>query len=93
MPSEFMEDPSGRHTSTVQLYDNETQILLGEITEQQLQFLIDYLEEESGSDQDYYIDRATLDMFAEAGADSTLLDVLQQGLGARDAMEIRWSRA
>jgi hypothetical protein len=70
MPPEFLERPSGSHTPTIQLYDNETQILLGEVTEQQLQFLIDHLEEESSTDQDYYINSDTLEMFARAGADT-----------------------
>jgi processive 1,2-diacylglycerol beta-glucosyltransferase len=77
----------------IQLYDTDTQALLGEITEQQLQFLIDQLEEESSTDQDYYIDRPTLDMFAEAGIDPALLALLQQGLGNRAEMEIRWTRS
>jgi len=77
----------------IQLYDNDTQTLLGEITEQQLQFLIDQLEEESGDDQDYYINRTTLEMFAEAGIDPALLALLQRGLGNRADMEIRWTRS
>jgi len=77
----------------IQLYDNNTQTLLGEITEQQLQFLIDQLEEESGDDQDYYINRTTLEMFAEAGIDPALLALLQRGLGNRADMEIRWTRS
>jgi hypothetical protein len=76
----------------IQLYDNDAQTLLGEITEPQLQFLIEQLEEESSTDQDYYIDSATLEMLAEAGAEPALLALLQRGLGARDAMEIRWVR-
>jgi hypothetical protein len=77
----------------IQLYDNDTQVLLGEITEHQLQFLIDHLEEEASDDQDYYINRATLEVFAAAGADPALLDLLRQGLGEKDDMEIRWARA
>jgi hypothetical protein len=50
-------------------------IRLGEITEEQLQFLIDHLEEESSDDQDYYLNRATLEIFEQAGADSALLSV------------------
>lgn len=76
----------------IQLYDNTTQVPLGIITEQQLQFLQDRLEEESSDDQDYYINRTTLETFAQSGADAALLDLLRQGLGDREDMEIRWSR-
>jgi hypothetical protein len=77
----------------IRLYDNDSQTLLGEITEPQLQFLIDQLEEESSADQDYYINRATLEMLAAVGAEPALLALLQQGLGAREEMEIRWVRS
>jgi hypothetical protein len=76
----------------IRLYDNVLQKPLGDITEDQLQFLIDHLEEESSDDQDYYINRATLEMFQQAGADSALIDLLQHGLGDRSDMEIRWER-
>jgi len=91
MPLDSLQDPRKDNTPTIQLYDNELQVWLGEITEQQLQFLIDHLEEESSQDQDYYLNRTTLEMLAEAGADPTLLALLQQGLGDREAMEIRWA--
>src|SRR5207249_4463765 len=45
----------------IQLYDKETGASLGAITEEQLQFLADQLEEESPQDQDYYINEPTLD--------------------------------
>lgn len=76
----------------IQLQDKETGNPIGMITETQLQFLIDQMEEESSSDQDYYIDRDTLDAFAEAGAEAGLMDLLRSAMGDREDMEIRWSR-
>ena len=55
------------------LYDKDTGAWLGTITEEQLQFLIDQLEEESSEDQDYYINEATLEIFEGAGADPALV--------------------
>ena len=75
----------------VVLRDKENGALLGDITDQQLQFLIDQLEEETGSDADYYINEATLEMFAERGIDPQLLAMLQKALGGREDMEIQWS--
>ena len=92
MSLEAFPNASENQASTVKLYDNDTQIQLGEITESQLQFIIDHLEEESSSDQDYYLSGDTLDMFAQAGAEPALLAILRQGLGERNGMEIRWSR-
>ncbi len=76
----------------VKLFDSETSAPVGEITEGQLQFLIDHLEETSDSDQDYYIDRPTLAMLASEGADAELIVVLTKGLGGRDGYEVRWER-
>lgn len=76
----------------VQLYDSESGDPIGTITEAQLQVMIDWLEEESSEDQDYYIDRATLDWFQEQDADPALIDLLRAALGGREGMDIRWAR-
>jgi processive 1,2-diacylglycerol beta-glucosyltransferase len=77
----------------IQLHEKETGVFLGTITDTQLQFLIDQLEEESTDDMDYYIDQATLDLFEEMGAEAALLTLLRQALGTREGIEIVWSRA
>jgi hypothetical protein len=77
----------------IQLHEKETGVFVGTITEAQLQFLIDQLEEESADDTDYYIDQATLDLFEEVGAEADLLALLRQALGTREGIEIVWSRA
>jgi processive 1,2-diacylglycerol beta-glucosyltransferase len=76
----------------IQLHDKETGKFIGTISEAQLQFLIEQLEEESPRDQDYYINRDMLDNFEQAGADPELVRLLRAALGDRQEMEIRWSR-
>jgi hypothetical protein len=77
---------------TVDLVDNETGRSLGRIDETQLAWLADRLERESADDQDYYIDRPTLEMLADQGADAALVDTLTRALGGRENMTVRWSR-
>jgi processive 1,2-diacylglycerol beta-glucosyltransferase len=77
---------------TIKLYDNQTEKQLGELTESQLQFLIDQLEEETTDDQDYYLNPTTLEMLQNAGADADLIKLLRQSLGDEKGVEIRWSR-
>jgi hypothetical protein len=77
----------------IQLHEKETGVFVGTITETQLQFLMDQLEEESADDTDYYIDHATLDLFEAVGAETDLLALLRQALGTRDGIEIVWARA
>src|SRR5205807_8536705 len=83
--------PSG--AAMIKIYDKETNAPLGELSDAQLKFLIDQLEEESLDDWDYYLNVATLDVFQAKGADPALLDQLRQALGAREDMEIRWERS
>jgi processive 1,2-diacylglycerol beta-glucosyltransferase len=76
----------------IELRDKDTGRSLGSISEDQLQFLIDQLEEESAADTDYYINAATLEMFGDNGIDPALLALLRGALGNREDMEIEWVR-
>ena len=76
----------------IQLREKENGAALGTITADDLQFLVDHLEEESEDDRDYYINRPTLEIFREKGANKTLIKLLENALGDRDEMEIEWYR-
>ena len=76
----------------VHLYDAERGTRLGTITDEQLQFLISELEEESRTDQDYYLSAETVAMLEENGADAALVELLRRALGAREGLEVRWAR-
>ena len=76
----------------VKIFNNDTGELIGEITETQLQFLIDNLEEESDDDVDYYINIPTIESFQELGAEAGLIEVLKKGLGNKEDMEIRYEK-
>lgn len=77
----------------IQLRDKETGSLLGSITEEELQFLIDNLEEEWEGDNDYYLNRTTIDLLKENGADERLIELLESALGDREDCEIEWVKA
>jgi processive 1,2-diacylglycerol beta-glucosyltransferase len=85
---------SDRETSLhlIVLYNNETGQLLGTLTEEELQQLVDALEEESETDQDYYIDAVTIDLIADKHGSDHLVQLLRSGLGAAEGVEIRWQR-
>ena len=74
----------------IQLRDKERGEVLGAITEDDFQFLVDNLEEESEDDTDYFINRSTIEIFKEKGANNTLIELLENALGDRDDMEIEW---
>lgn len=77
----------------INLYNKTTGAMLGNLTEDQLKFLIDQLEEESVEDTDYAITDMTLAYFEEQGADPDLEAMLRQALGASDEVIIQWSRS
>lgn len=63
---------------------------IAEITDKQVAFLVEQLEEEHEEDQDYYIDRDTLELMSDNGIDPELLAVLEKALGHDDSMDIAW---
>lgn len=76
----------------VRLYDKSNDNQIGTITDDQLQFLADKLEEESAGDDDYYINRTTVHILEQEGGDAELISVLRSALGEREEMDLRWER-
>ena len=72
------------------LRDIEHDAEIGVITEDQVQFLIDNLEEEGVEDQDYYIDPDCLSFLAENGCDEELFTMLTEALENRVNIDIRY---
>jgi len=77
----------------IQIFDKQTGAELGSVTDDQFQFMADRLEEESAGDDDYYLNRTTVDFFESEGADPALIALLRRALGNGDEAEIRWSRS
>jgi len=61
---------------------------IGEITDVHQSFLVAQLEEADEDDTDYYIDRETIELLSDNGADPELLALLEKGLGDDDNMDI-----
>jgi len=75
----------------ITLYNKDSGAVIGQLSDKQLQDLVDLLVEESAEDQDYYIDATTLDYLAEQGADPALLAMLRPHvLEGEEGMEIEW---
>ncbi|MEJ2283414.1 MAG: hypothetical protein P8X85_07460 [Desulfobacterales bacterium] len=77
----------------IKLSDKESGAPLGTISEEDLQFLIDNLEEEWDEDTDYYLNRTTFEILKDKGAGQSLLDILEPVFKAREDIEIEWSRS
>jgi hypothetical protein len=51
-------------------------------------FLVAQLEEADEDDTDYFVDRETIELLSDNGADPELLAILEKGLGDDDGMDI-----
>jgi len=76
----------------INLSEKGTNKPLGSITQVQLQYLIDQLEEEWLEDNDYAITPMLLEFFESEGADPQLVSVLRDALAGRDEVNIVWSK-
>jgi processive 1,2-diacylglycerol beta-glucosyltransferase len=81
--------PSG---NAVDVYDSASGAVIGQVSDEQLRWLDKHLERESSTDEDYYIDKLTLEMLQDAKGDPALIDLLRRALGDREGMDIRWAR-
>jgi processive 1,2-diacylglycerol beta-glucosyltransferase len=77
----------------IALFDKQTDRKLGELSEGELQFLIDELEEEDRHDRDYFINSATLDYLVSRKATAHLITLLRNALGNSDGADIRWDES
>lgn len=76
----------------INLYEKDTNKSLGQISEAQLQYLIDHLEEEGSEDQDYAVTPLLLEYFEGLGTDPSLISLLKDALGGREEIEIVWDK-
>lgn len=76
----------------IELYNAATGALIGEITEEQLRFVVGELEEESLEDVDYYLSEATVDMMEADRADPALIGLLRQALDDHGEVDVLWKR-
>ena len=74
------------------VYDNDTDELIGALDYYQLQWLRSRLEEESMEDKDYAISSLEISLFESQGAPKELLDVLHKAIGDKDEVTIRWKK-
>jgi len=72
----------------IRLIDKDTGKYLGRITEEDLKFLKENLEEESTTDLDYYINRETLDLLKEKGMNADFAKLIEGAMGESGEIEI-----
>lgn len=76
----------------IDLYIKGSNEILGSITETELQYLEDSLEETSDEDRDYFVDQATIDLLADGRATDHLVHLLKKAVGSGAGVEIEWKK-
>jgi hypothetical protein len=76
----------------INLHDKDTGKLIGMISQQQLQFLIDELEEEGLEDQDYAITPLLIELWESENKQPELVAILKRVLGNREEMNLAWEQ-
>ena len=79
--------------SVIRLYrehpDTLKKEILGTLSESQLDFLMENVEEEFDEDEEYLLMQDTIDFMKEQGADGDLLAMLEKALaGTKDGVDI-----
>ena len=74
------------------LYNKQNNALLGDISESDVECLVDVLEEEDSKDVDYFIDLDTVDILEDNGASQVLVKLLRTAIGASEGVDVRWEK-
>jgi hypothetical protein len=72
------------------LYLKDTNRLLAQLDAADLAHMVAVMEEESSTDQDYFIDLATLNLLKAAGLSAALITVLESAIADSDGVDVIW---
>lgn len=77
---------------SIRIAEKESGRILGQISERDLEILIGHMEEESSTDQDYYVEPLAIAALEQLGASSEFIALLREALGSSEGVDIVWSR-
>jgi hypothetical protein len=76
----------------IKLYDSARGQQVGHLSEEQLNALVEYMEEDASVDTEYYLTSDDCEIMEEQGVDPNLVRILRDALAGRDEMDIRYER-
>jgi hypothetical protein len=77
----------------ITLKDKSNNRWLGQISYAQLKFLNDELAAENKDDQDYRVNRDSLEMLKARGADIDLAAIIEKAMGDKEVVEFYWIKS
>ena len=88
--AQFRKGKAAKTLDEIVLYDKQSGALLGIVSDDDINTLIDQLEEEDSADEDYFIDADTIDLLEEGGASETLVSILRKAVGDAEGIDVRY---
>lgn len=76
---------------SIRLSEKDSGRTLGSISEADFQMLVDYMEEESSKDQDYYVEHTAIDALESLGASADFIMLLRTAVGESEGVDVVWT--
>ncbi|MCY1384020.1 hypothetical protein D9M69_722120 [compost metagenome] len=76
---------------SIRLSEKDSGRTLGNISEADFQILVDYMEEESSKDQDYYVEHTAIDALESLGASTDFVALLRTAVGESEGVDVVWA--
>lgn len=76
---------------SIRLTEKESGRALGTISQEDFQLLVDHMEEESSTDQDYYVEHTAIDALESLGASADFVALLRTAVGESEGIDVVWA--
>lgn len=76
---------------SIRLSEKDSGRTLGSISQADFQMLVDYMEEESSKDQDYYVEHTAIDALEGLGASAGFVSLLRAAVGDSEGVDVVWA--
>lgn len=78
---------------SIRLTEKDSGRTLGTISQEDFQLLVDHMEEESSTDQDYYVEHTAIDALESLGASADFVALLRTAVGESEGIDVVWAEA
>lgn len=76
---------------SIRLTEKDSGRALGTISQEDFQLLVDHMEEESSTDQDYYVEHTAIDALESLGASAEFVALLRTAVGESEGIDVVWA--
>lgn len=78
---------------TIRITEKDTGYSLGELSEGDFALLTGHMEEESSTDNDYFVESLAIDELEGQGASADFIALLRKAVGTSEGIDIVWTRS